>query len=137
MDVKDDAKSNAANEAGEQALQQTNATGHIPGSAPKPCRNIPCRSGTQGNGNGNQKHLHDSVGAGVGVTVNDVTHGIGKQQPGHKNHQRTDCNHVGITGNAHCLQGIGQQRHWKCRCDGAEELVGLQVVHEPVDNAHQ
>ena len=91
MDVKQDGKTDTANETGkilhpEAPLARADFTGNTPERG----GHIPGRGGTQGQRGGDQEDLDDSVDAGIGIAVNDVPHGVGKEQTGNQNHQGAD-----------------------------------------------
>ena len=137
MDVKENGEADAAYKCC-QALHCAGIEDGIGdgGSTPNGNREAPGGGGTQGNAHGNQQHLHNAVDAGVGIPVDDVTHGIGEQQTWNQDHQRADDGCVHIVNQTKGRQRIGNQRGYKGGCNGGEELVCLQIGHQPANHTH-
>ena len=96
---------------------------------------MPRGGGTQRDGQRREDHLHHPDDAGVGVAVDDIPHGVGDGQAGDKDHQRADDGGVRAVHQSQTRRDIGRQRHTAGRQQGAEEGVGLLLVHKVGDEA--
>lgn len=92
-------------------------------------RNVPRRRRAERDGERREQHLHDAADAGTRVAVDNITHGVRNEQPGHQQHQRADDDDRHTVEPAEAGGDIRRQRHEKGRRNGAEKRVDLQPVH--------
>ena len=116
MDVEQDAEAAATHEHRNGLCQRVPAHRGGAGQTVDAGGQMPRGGGTQRDGQRGEDHLHHPDDAGVGVAVDDIPHGVGDE----KSRPRRD---------------IGRQRHTAGRQQGAEEGVGLLLVHKVGDEA--
>ena len=104
---------------------------------PKYGNHTPCGGSAQRQCHSSQKNLHDTVDTGSGITVNDIAHGIRKEQTRHKDHQSADDHHIRIAANLCSAHQVCQKGHGESSSDGAEEGICLHILQKTCHKANQ